>query len=45
MNSNEKLITIEKQMTLFRDESLRLYEELEDRKNEMEIYKRKLKDQ
>lgn len=32
-------------MALFRDESLRLYDEVEDNKNEIEVLRRRLKEQ
>ena len=45
MNSNERMVAMEKQMALFRDESLKLYDEVEDKKNEIEVLRRRMREQ
>lgn len=45
MNSNERMVAMEKQMALFRDQSLKLYDEVEENKNLIEVLRRRLKEQ
>lgn len=41
MSKNDRLIIMEKQLTLFREESLKLYDRLAEKTQEAEIYRLK----